>query len=186
MFFILKVFVSKGFVSTRNLSAVRCSLKANEGTLYPLAKSFVFINKPTIIIKFEDVECIEFKRYETTGATNLMRNFDLTVTMKTGGAKGEVKEYSFNLIDRAEYKPLFDFLESKKLEIKNPLVEEDAGGGGKRGAIEAAFLGEEGGSDDSEEDDDDYEGGKSGAESSGDDSKDSDEEVKYILYYVLV
>jgi hypothetical protein len=61
--------------------------------------------------------------------------------MKLGGAKGGTMEYSFNLIDRAEYKPLFDFLESKKLEIKNPPVEEEAGG--KRGALEAAFLGEE-------------------------------------------
>lgn len=61
--------------------------------------------------------------------------------MKSGGAKGGSMEYSFNLIDRAEYKPLFDFLESKKLEIKNPPVEEEAGG--KRGALEAAFLGEE-------------------------------------------
>ena len=113
-----QVFVSKGFVSARTAAAVRCSLRANEGTLYPLAKAFVFINKPTLILKFEDVECIEFKRYETVGATNLMRNFDLAITMKAGG----VKEYSFNLIDRAEYKPLLDFLSSKKLTIKNPVV----------------------------------------------------------------
>jgi structure-specific recognition protein 1 len=114
--------VSKGFISARSLSAVRCSLKAAEGTLYPLAKTFVFINKPTIILKFEDVELVEFKRYETSGATNLMRNFDLAVIMKTSGAKGETKEYSFNLIDRAEYKPLFDFLSSKKIPIKSPAV----------------------------------------------------------------
>jgi structure-specific recognition protein 1 len=104
---------------------VRCSLKANEGTLYPLAKSFVFINKPTLILKFEDVEHIEFKRYETTGATNLMRNFDLAVTLKSTGVKGETKEFSFNLIDRAEYKPLLDFLTSKKLTVKNPIVSYD-------------------------------------------------------------
>jgi Histone chaperone Rttp106-like len=117
-----QVFVSKGFVSARSASAVRCSLRANEGTLYPLAKAFVFINKPTLILKFEDIESIEFKRYETTGAANLMRNFDLAVTLKTGGAKGDTKEFSFNLIDRAEYKPLLDFLTSKKLNIKNPIV----------------------------------------------------------------
>ena len=116
------MFVSKGFISARNASAVRCSVRANEGTLYPLAKAFVFINKPTMIIKFEDVESIEFKRYETTGAANLMRNFDLAVTMKTAGTKGETKEISFNLIDRAEYKPLLDFLSSKKITIKNPIV----------------------------------------------------------------
>ena len=75
-----------------------------------------------MIIKFDEIESIEFKRYETTGAANLMRNFDLCVTMKTTGVKGETKEYSFNLIDRAEYKSLLDFLSSKKLTIKNPIV----------------------------------------------------------------
>jgi hypothetical protein len=48
-----------------------------------------------------------------------VRNFDLTVVMKTSPS-GDAKEYSFNLIDRSEYKPLFDFLDSKKLPIKNP------------------------------------------------------------------
>ena len=75
-----------------------------------------------MILKFEDVESIEFKRYETTGAANLMRNFDLAITMKTAGVKGEAREFSFNLIDRAEYKSLLDFLSSKKLTIKNPIV----------------------------------------------------------------
>lgn len=98
---------------------MRCSLKANEGILYPLAKTFVFINKPTVILKYEDVEHIEFKRYEITGATNLMRNFDLAVTLKTTGVKGEIKEFSFNLIDRAEYQPLLAFFQSKHLTVKN-------------------------------------------------------------------
>jgi hypothetical protein len=35
---------------------------------------------------------------------------------------GDSREYSFNLIDRTEYKPLFDFLDSKKLPIVNPQV----------------------------------------------------------------
>ena len=101
---------------------MRCSLRKNEGTLYPLAKTFVYMNKPTLTLKYEDIEHIEFKRYETTRATNLMRNFDLAVTLKTTGVKGETKEFSFNLIDRAEYKPLLDFLLSKKLTVKNPIV----------------------------------------------------------------
>ena len=79
-----------------------------------------------MILKFEDVESIEFKRYETTGAANLMRNFDLAITMKTSGVKGEAREFSFNLIDRAEYKSLLDFLSSKKLTIKNPIVSQSS------------------------------------------------------------
>ena len=59
-----KVFIPKQYQSAREQFSVRCSVKANDGLLYPLAKSFIFINKPTIIIKFEDIDYVEFKRYE--------------------------------------------------------------------------------------------------------------------------
>jgi structure-specific recognition protein 1 len=60
------VYVPKHFISDRKSHCVKCSLKANEGLLYPLAKSFIFIHKPTIIIKFDDVELIEFQRYKAS------------------------------------------------------------------------------------------------------------------------
>jgi structure-specific recognition protein 1 len=53
---------------------VRCSIKASDGLLYPLAKSFIFINKPTVIIAYEDIEFIEFKRYEPV-ANSASRSF---------------------------------------------------------------------------------------------------------------
>ena len=95
----------------------------NEGTLYPLAKAFIFINKPTIILKFDDIESIEFKRFDSS-TTSAVRNFDLVLTMKsTSSAFAKAtKEYSFNLIDRAEYKPLLEFMTSKKLPLRNPVV----------------------------------------------------------------
>ena len=61
-----KVFIPKQFLSARDAYCIRCSIRANEGLLYPLAKAFIFINKPTVIIKFEDIDYIEFKRYEPT------------------------------------------------------------------------------------------------------------------------
>ena len=120
----LQVFVSKHFTSARSFAAVRCSYGANEGQLYPLAKTFIFINKPTFILKFDEVESIEFKRYDAS-ATSAVRNFDLAVTMKTSTGKSsgkETKEYEFKLIDRTEYKPLLDFLSSKNLPLKNAVV----------------------------------------------------------------
>ena len=59
-----KVFIPKHFETARGDHAVRCSLKANDGLLYPLSKAFIFINKPTIYINFDDVEAIDFKRYD--------------------------------------------------------------------------------------------------------------------------
>ncbi|KAJ1430665.1 hypothetical protein B484DRAFT_328258, partial [Ochromonadaceae sp. CCMP2298] len=55
-----RVFVPKQaciyFLSARDAHCVRCSIKANDGVLFPLAKSFIFINKPCVIIKFEDID----------------------------------------------------------------------------------------------------------------------------------
>ena len=53
-------FANKG----RDVRCVRCSLKASEGLLYPMAKFFIFIHKPTVVIKFSDIETIKFDRLE--------------------------------------------------------------------------------------------------------------------------
>jgi len=107
-------------VSSRETNAVRCSLKANDGLLYPLAKSFIFIHKPTVIIKFEDVETIEFQRYDPTVASGA-RNFDLVVSLKPSSAY-EAREYSFASIDRAEFSALHDFLIARNLSIVKIVV----------------------------------------------------------------
>ncbi len=72
----MQVFIPKQFISAREAHCIRCSIKANDGLLYPLAKSFIFINKPTVIIKFEDIDYAEFKRYEpaaNSGEFELLR-----------------------------------------------------------------------------------------------------------------
>jgi structure-specific recognition protein 1 len=60
----VKVFMPKQFLSAKGIHCIRCSIKANEGLLYPLAKSFIFIHKPTVIIQYEHIEIVEFYRYE--------------------------------------------------------------------------------------------------------------------------
>lgn len=171
-----KVFVPQQFQSARDAHCVRCSVKANEGLLYPLAKSFIFINKPTIILRFEDVEYVEFKRYEPA-ANSATRNFDLAVYVKEAAmagqdAKDREREYVFMSIDRSEYVPLSDYLKSKDIPIKN--APEAAGAYGGKGRMEELLgnLGEEGdsGSDEDSEDDGDY---RSGASSHSGDSDDS-------------
>lgn len=72
-----KVFIPKQFQSARDAFCVRCSIKASEGLLYPLAKSFIFIHKPTIIIKFEDIDYVEFKRYEPAANSGKYCSIDL-------------------------------------------------------------------------------------------------------------
>lgn len=164
------VYVPKSFASSRELPCVRCNIKASDGLLYPLAKSLIFINKPTIILSYSDIESVEMLRYEDTSGT---RNFDLKVTMKAN-ASSEGKDFVFQAIDRTEYSFLYDFLESRQVKMLNDKVSSaDA-----RKAGLAAMLGEEDDDDDSEEDDGDYEGGsQSDIDDSSDDSdSDSDNE----------
>ena len=70
----VQVFQPKQYLSSRDAHCVRCSIKASDGLLYLLAKSFIFINKPTVIIAYEDIEFIEFKRYEPV-ANSASRSF---------------------------------------------------------------------------------------------------------------
>lgn len=159
---------SSGFVSSRDNSCIRCSLKANEGLLYPLAKSFIFIHKPTLFIKFEDVESVDFKRMEASNSAT--RNFDMTITVKAGSSDNKDKDYTFSAIDKSEYNYIFDFLSAKNMNILTAKIAIDSRGRVKDNSALSDLLGDEEGSD-SDEDDGDYEGGKSsGSENDSDDS----------------
>jgi structure-specific recognition protein 1 len=114
------VFVPKQFQSKSQQSCVRCSVKANEGLLYPLAKSLIFINKPTILIRFEDIESVEILRYEAL-PNSATRNFDIQVTLKPE-VKSEAREYTFSSIDRGEFASLNDFFTVRNLNVIIPEV----------------------------------------------------------------
>jgi structure-specific recognition protein 1 len=158
---------SSGFISSRDNSCIRCSLKANEGLLYPLAKSFIFIHKPTLFIKFEDVESVDFKRMEAGNSAT--RNFDMTISVKSGSGH-DGKDYTFSSIDKSEYNYMFDFLTAKNMNILTAKINIDSRGRVRDSGALSELLGNEDDAD-SDEDDDDYEGGKSsGSENDSDDS----------------
>ncbi|CAN0122148.1 unnamed protein product, partial [Phaeothamnion confervicola] len=55
------VYVTGKFRSVAGAKSVACALGANDGQLYPLNKSFIFIHKPTRIIGFDEIESVEFQ-----------------------------------------------------------------------------------------------------------------------------
>ncbi|KAL3925224.1 MAG: hypothetical protein SGILL_000549 [Bacillariaceae sp.] len=113
-----KVFIPGKFTNANQQPCVKCALRANEGLLYPLEKQFVFIHKPPVLIRFNEVESVEFERY--AGGQGSTRNFDLRVSLKasaTGGAGQQ--EYTFSGIDRSDYAGLYSFLSGKNMRIKN-------------------------------------------------------------------
>jgi len=164
------VYVPKSFKSFRDDFCVRCSHKTADGLLYPLAKSMIFINKPTVITSYDDIEFVEFQRYIPT-ANSATKNFDVNIGIKPSASRTEAS-YLFTSIDRAEYNYLFDFFESKKLNILNPMKGLPEG---KRQP--GAFAGmdmEDAGDEEDSEADGDYQAGES--DKSDRDSDDSGSE----------
>ena len=108
---------SKDFTSHHHASGVKCSIKANEGLLFCMDKSFMFVPKPATYVNMEQITLITMSRIG--GAMAASRTFDITMAMKGGG------EFQFGSINREEQKPLEDFLRAKGLKIKNEMAEEE-------------------------------------------------------------
>jgi len=91
-------------------SCIACSNKAAAGHLYPLQRGFIFIPKPVIYIRYEDVLSVEFSR--TVGSQT--KYFEFKVYVKGGD------EHLFSSVDRHEYTALVAFIQNEaKLNIKN-------------------------------------------------------------------
>ena len=74
-------------------SGVKCSIKANEGLLFCLDKSFMFVPKPATYIQMENISVITMSR--VGGAISASRTFDITITLKGGAG-----EHQFSNINR--------------------------------------------------------------------------------------
>ncbi|KAJ4707499.1 FACT complex subunit SSRP1 [Melia azedarach] len=99
------------FRSAQDGYAVKSSLKAEDGVLYPLEKSFFFLPKPPTLILHEEIDYVEFERHAAGGSN--MHYFDLLIRLKTE------QEHLFRNIQRNEYHNLFDFISGKGLKIIN-------------------------------------------------------------------
>ncbi|KAJ8913622.1 hypothetical protein NQ315_013444 [Exocentrus adspersus] len=96
------------FIGHSGTPAISCSFKAAAGLLYPLERGFIYVHKPPIHIRFEEIASVNFAR--GGGST---RSFDFEVELKSGTV------HTFSSIEKEEYGKLFDFITSKKLNIKN-------------------------------------------------------------------
>jgi structure-specific recognition protein 1 len=72
----------KDFKSRGGQSCVKCGVKTQTGWLYFLKKSLIFIMKPVLYFKTEDILKVEFHRL---GANN--KQFDLKVMLNIEKAK---------------------------------------------------------------------------------------------------
>lgn len=84
---------SRDFVSHHQTAGIKCSIKANEGLLYCLDKSLMFVPKPASYVQIDQISQIVMSR--VGGALAASRTFDISVTMKNG-----LGEYQFSNINR--------------------------------------------------------------------------------------
>ncbi|KAJ1955846.1 FACT complex subunit [Linderina pennispora] len=95
---------------------VKASLKANEGTLYPLDKGFLFAPKPPLYIPHSDIASIVFSRVEAS-SSNKMRTFDLKFNMH--GAQ----DHQFASINREEHASLEEYMAEHGIKMLSELNE---------------------------------------------------------------
>ncbi|KAK7202407.1 hypothetical protein BZA70DRAFT_103231 [Myxozyma melibiosi] len=113
-----KITVPGSFVSVHGQAGVKCSLKASEGYLYLLEKSFLFIPKPTVFMAHEEVSFVTLSR--VGGSVSSSRTFDVTVQMKNGTS------YQFSSINREEQNAVEQHLKARNIKIKNDLNEDQS------------------------------------------------------------
>ena len=73
------ILIPAEFKSYRGEEAIKCSVRASDGHLYPLKHSLIFIHKPVIYIKLQDIKFVELSRVGAAGMAT-SRSFDITVT----------------------------------------------------------------------------------------------------------
>lgn len=96
------------FTGHTGTPAISCSFKAAAGYLYPLERGFIYVHKPPIHIRFEEIASLNFAR--GGGST---RSFDFEIELTSGVV------HTFSSIEKEEYGKLFDFITAKKLRVKN-------------------------------------------------------------------
>lgn len=110
---------SKDFSSHHGQQGIKCSIKASEGILYCLDRSFMFVPKPAQYVAIENIVVITMSR--VGGAVSASRTFDITMTMKGG-----VGEHQFSNINREEQQPLENFFTAKNIRFKNEMTDDAA------------------------------------------------------------
>lgn len=115
----VNILIPGEFKSAKGDDALKCSVKASDGFLYPLKSSLVFIYKPIQYIKLSEIKYIEFSRIGGMGAgIPSSRSFDMTVALLSGEPA-----VTFAGIDKTEHKNLSTYLKSKGVKMRSVDVE---------------------------------------------------------------
>ncbi|GMS89802.1 hypothetical protein PENTCL1PPCAC_11977 [Pristionchus entomophagus] len=104
----MRITVPGNFVGHSGTPAIACAHKQASGFLYPLEKGLLYIHKPPMYVRFEEISTIHFARSDVS-----TRSFDFEIELKSGST------LVFNSVEKEEYNKLFDFVSNKGLRIRN-------------------------------------------------------------------
>lgn len=78
----INILIPGDYKTTRKEEAIKCSVKASDGYLYPLKNSLIFIHKPVIFIKLREIKFVELSRIGGSSGAPIVssRSFDITIT----------------------------------------------------------------------------------------------------------
>ncbi|RKP10250.1 hypothetical protein THASP1DRAFT_13102 [Thamnocephalis sphaerospora] len=159
------------FNSHHNQKGVKCSMKANEGFLYPLENYLLFLPKPVTLIPLRDISNATFSRVGS--AMTGSRFFDVKINTRSGVG------YQFSNLNREEYANLLAFLNAKGVTVRKDMAEEatnvvkitsyagmdaDDGSDEESGNESPRKRARSGDEDDEESADDDFVAGDSGSD----------------------
>lgn len=96
------------FESKAKQPCVKANVKAQPGWLYMLKQSLIFIPKPVLYFRVEDIQSVEFHR---TGSNN--KQFDLKLSLRD-----EKKSVEFLGIERPELDALVEYFKTRSVKVK--------------------------------------------------------------------
>jgi len=162
-----KVTRSGSFTTPSGAPAVRCVHKADDGHLYPLEKAFFFLPKPTLFIRHDEVQEIEFER--SSGSSG--KTFDLKLSLTSD------QTFRFSGVAKSEYDALVAFFAAKKLHVASlEAPRREAAALGLSESEDEGLLFGAGGEDGESEEDADFKAEPEAMDDGGEPSSESEEE----------
>jgi len=95
------------FKSTQSQPCLKANVKAQPGWLYMLKQSLIFIPKPVLYFRVEDIQAVEFYRISAAN-----KQFDLKISIRE-----EKKEVEFLGIERGELDSLLEYFRSRQVKV---------------------------------------------------------------------
>ncbi|XP_078482951.1 FACT complex subunit SSRP1 [Ciona intestinalis] len=104
-----KITVPGSFKGLNGVQSITCTYKASSGFLFPLERGFMYVHKPPVHIRFDEIAYVNFAR----GTTKINKSFDFEIETRSKN------NFVFSNIERDQYASLYDFVHNKQLKIKN-------------------------------------------------------------------